>query len=90
MSQRKYAVRLSTAAVRDMRALPLAVEGRIEAKISALAEDPRPPGCRKMEGSANRYRVRVGDYRIVYAIEDKVLLVLVIRVGHRREVYRGR
>ena len=61
---------------------------RVDARILALAEEPRPPAAVKMQGPEGYYRVRVGDYRVVYAIEDDVLLVLVVRIGHRREVYR--
>ena len=61
---------------------------RIVVKIRSLAVDPRPPGCQKLSGS-EKYRVRQGSYRIVYAIEDDRLVVTVVRVAHRREVYRG-
>jgi mRNA interferase RelE/StbE len=61
---------------------------RVDARILALAEEPRPPGVVKMQGAEGYYRLRIGDYRVVYAIEDDVLLVLVVRIGHRREVYR--
>lgn len=61
---------------------------RVVAKIQALAQEPRPPGCEKLAGR-NRYRIRQGNYRIVYAIEDQSLIVLVIKVGHRRDVYRS-
>ncbi|MBS9532896.1 type II toxin-antitoxin system RelE/ParE family toxin [Mycobacterium sp. M1] len=61
---------------------------RIEAVIALLAENPRPPKALKMTGYRNRWRVRAGDYRILYEINDDVLTVLVIRVAHRREVYR--
>lgn len=56
--------------------------------ITALEQDPRPSGCKKLRGATNTYRIRSGDYRVVYTIEDAELLVLVVRVGHRREVYR--
>ena len=56
---------------------------------SYLADNPRPRGVEKLEGRENRYRIRVGDYRVIYEIHDEVLLVLVVRIGHRREVYRG-
>ena len=55
----------------------------------SLAENPRPEGMEKLTGRENRYRLRVGDYRIVYSIADEALIVMVIRIGHRREVYRG-
>ena len=61
--------------------------GFVIRRIRALAEDPRPPGCRKVSGR-NLWRVRQGRYRIIYSIEDTRLLVLVVKVGHRRDVYR--
>ena len=61
---------------------------RVVRRIRELAEDPRPPGCRKLSGR-DRYRIRQGSYRIVYAIEDKRLVVYVVKVGQRRDVYRG-
>jgi len=61
---------------------------RIVAGIRSLADDPRPPGCEKLAGGDNRYRIRVGRDRIVYSIGDGELLVVVVRVGHRKDVYR--
>ena len=61
---------------------------RIGKKIDSLAENPRPPGVEKLSGREDSYRVRVGDYRIIYRIHDKVLLIVIVEVGHRREVYR--
>ena len=61
---------------------------RLVARIRSLADDPRPPGCQKLSG-AEKYRVRQGRYRIVYSIEDDRLVVIVVRVAHRRQVYRG-
>ena len=71
-----------------MRAIPNADVARILTRIEALADNPRPPGCEKLSGLP-RYRIRQGLYRIVYEIQDDVLLVLVVKVGHRRDVYRG-
>ncbi|MCH8006192.1 MAG: type II toxin-antitoxin system RelE/ParE family toxin [Planctomycetes bacterium] len=62
---------------------------RLVAKIRSLGADPRPPGCQKLSGS-EKYRVRQGAYRIVYSIEDDRLVVMIVRVAHRREVYRER
>ena len=71
------------AALRDVR-----LYQRLREEIAALAENPRPPGCVKLQGESELYRVRVGDYRIVYQIRDAVLTVLVVQIGHRREIYR--
>lgn len=63
--------------------------GRVcDAAIDDLANDPRPTGCVKLAGEEALYRVRVGDYRILYQIHDRALLVVVIEIGHRREIYR--
>jgi mRNA interferase RelE/StbE len=61
---------------------------RLRESIEGLAENPRPPGCVKLQGGDELFRVRVGDYRIVYQIQDAVLLVLVVQIGHRRKIYR--
>ena len=84
-----YDVRFKASAAATVEKLPKSLQRRIIAKAEALAEDPRPPGVEKLKGEEGLYRVRVGDYRIVYRIEDKILRILVVRVGHRREVYRG-
>ena len=89
-----YRVELSTSAGKELRKLKKRIQPRIMKsigeRISALAENPRPPGVEKVEGHDNLWRVRAGkDYRIVYTVKDDVLLVVVVRVGHRREVYRG-
>ena len=76
------------AAVRDLAKLEIPRRLKIVQKIDSLALNPRPPGVEKRAGRDNRYRVRNGDYRIIYEIYDQVLLVLVVRIGHRREVYR--
>lgn len=61
---------------------------RVIAAIGALAEEPRPAGAEKLAGRADRYRIRVGDYRVVYSIEDAALIIWIVKVGHRRDVYR--
>ena len=67
--------------------MPQADIARVLARIEALQDDPRPPGCEKLSG-LERYRIRQGVYRILYEIADEVLTVVVVKVGHRREVYR--
>jgi mRNA interferase RelE/StbE len=72
----------------ELAALPRDVRQRIDSRIQSLADRPRPPGVEKLGGEEGLYRVRVGDYRVVYSIRDDALLVLVVRIGHRGEVYR--
>ena len=86
----RYSIEVTPRARRDMLKLPGHVSRRVEDAISALAHDPRPAGARKLTGQGDLYRVRVGDFRVIYAIQDDVLLVLVVKVGHRRDVYRRR
>ena len=62
---------------------------RIVSRIAALAAEPRPVGCEKLAGAEGRYRIRQGQFRIVYAVDDSARIVEVVKVGHRREVYRG-
>lgn len=83
-----YEVVFKRSVAKDLRDLPKQDVRRILQRIRGLAEDPRPPGCEKLS-EAERYRVRQGVYRIVYAIDDAVLTVLVVKVGHRRAVYRN-
>ncbi len=83
-----YNVLLERAAEKDLSRLSAQGHDRISATIQGLARDPRPPGCRKLVGSEHDWRVRVGDYRVIYEIADVVRVVRVHRVRHRREVYR--
>jgi mRNA interferase RelE/StbE len=84
-----YAIEFRPAARRDLAKLPRQMQRRISAKIDALAADPRPANCIKIAGIANSFRIRVGDYRVVYEIHDDRRLVIVFIVAHRRESYRG-
>ena len=84
-----YSVLFKSSADKALQKLPEKVQRRIALAASELADDPRPAGCVKLEGEDNLWRIRVGDYRIVYTIEDKKLIVLVVRVAHRKDVYRG-
>ena len=84
----KYRILIKPSAVKDIEAIPLKKDRRrIVDRISKLAENPRPPGCEKLSGQ-DKYRVRQGRYRIVYSIEDQDLVVYVVKVGHRKDVYR--
>jgi mRNA interferase RelE/StbE len=81
-----YRIELRPAAVRALRKLDLPIRRRIQGAIALLAEDPRPPASRPLRGRPG-LRVRVGDYRIIYTVQDNVLLIVVVTVGHRRDVY---
>ena len=83
-----YEVRLAHRAARALSALQRREQQRIRAALDLLADNPRPPTCVAMQGEDSVFRVRVGDYRIVYEVLDAVLLVHVVRIGHRREIYR--
>ncbi len=83
-----YEVEITPAAKRQIKKLTKSVQGLIVERLEELAENPRPDGVLKMEGEENLYRVRVGDYRIIYEIQDRVLLIVVVKVGHRSNVYR--
>jgi len=83
-----YRVLLERGAEKDLSRLSSEIHERIIAAIQALRNNPRPPGCRKLTGSKNDWRIRVGDYRVLYEIADEIRVVRVNRVRHRREVYR--
>ena len=83
-----YRVFLARSAEKDLGHLSPAIHDRVIAAIQRLARNPRPPGCRKLVGADNDWRIRVGDYRVVYEIADTLRVVRINRVRHRREVYR--
>ena len=83
-----YRVLLERAAEKDLTRLSSEIHGRVIAALQSLATNPRLPGCRKLTGSKNDWRIRVGNYRVIYEIADKIRVVRVNRVRHRREVYR--
>ena len=84
----QYTIEFASAADRQLRKLPRHAQERLKPAIDALRLDPRPVGMVKLTGEWNQWRIRVGDYRVVYEIHDGRLLVLVVRVEHRRGVYR--
>jgi mRNA interferase RelE/StbE len=83
-----YRIEFRPAAMRELAKLEASTRRRIAATLESLGENPRSPGVEKLKGRDHRYRVRCGDYRIIYEIEDRVLIILVLRIGHRRQVYR--
>jgi mRNA interferase RelE/StbE len=86
--RRRYEVQLVAIARRELLKLPAKIRVRVADAIRALGADPRPPGCKKLSGDMAYYRIRVGDYRVLYEVRDREILVLEITIGHRREVYR--
>lgn len=83
-----YRVELDRRAAKEIAALTVDVQARLLRAIAALARTPRPAGVVKLEGAQDLYRIRIGAYRVLYRVWDDVLIILVVRVGHRREVYR--
>ena len=83
-----YRIEFSPKADRQFKKLPRAIQLRLGPKIDSLAENPRPVGVKKLQGKDDFYRIRAGDYRIIYKIQDEILTVLVLTIGHRAAVYR--
>ena len=84
-----YTVLFQPAARRELNDLQRPDQRRVLAAIESLAANPRPPGCTKMSGFRDIWRIRIGIFRVIYRIEDARLIVEIIRIGHRRDVYRG-
>jgi mRNA interferase RelE/StbE len=83
----KYKIYIKPTAVKELQKIPKRDVNKIIDKIRSLASNPRPPGCEKLSAD-EKYRIRQGRYRILYSIEDDNLVVLVIKIGHRKDVYR--
>lgn len=81
-------VEFSRAADRQLRKLTEQMQRRIVVAIAGLANDPRPHGCEKLTAEESLYRIRIGDYRVIYEVRDEALLVLIVKIGHRRDVYQ--
>ncbi len=86
--EKRYGIRFAESAARSLRRLPAGVRDRIAVKIEALANNPYPPGTRKITGEEHSYRIRIGDYRVVYDVLEDAVVVMVLRAGHRKDVYR--
>ena len=84
----RYSLEFTTSAVREYRSLDRQVQRRVAMKITELCTDPLPPGVKKLQGEPDHYRIRIGDYRIVYRVNGHRLVIVIVRIGHRREVYR--
>jgi len=86
----RYRVLLYQGFAKDLARLPRKDQRRIAEAIDGLALDPRPPGVKKLGGGGGAYRIRVGDYRIIYQVRDNVLVVVIVRLAHRKDVYQQR
>lgn len=86
----RYTVEIARRAFKSIATLPRREQQRVRAAIDLLGDEPRPPGCVALAGEESVYRVRVGDYRVLYEVFDARLVIHVVRVGHRRDVCRGR
>ena len=84
----RYSIEFTTSALREFRALDRAVQRRVGSKISGLAVDPFPPGTKKLQGEPDHFRMRVGDYRVIYRLDGKRVVIVIVRIGHRKDVYR--
>ena len=89
MTAHRYELRFRPAAVRQLRKLPKEALRRLQAATEALRHQPRPPGAIKLAGTDDLWRIRVGDFRVVYTIADEALVVIEVRIANRREAYRG-
>ncbi len=83
----KYSVEVKFSARKELNALPDLVLARVVRKLDSLADVPRPAGCKKLKGYKDQWRIRIGDWRVVYLIDETVKLVSIVRIAHRREVY---
>jgi mRNA interferase RelE/StbE len=84
-----YILQYRASVRRELGRLDKAILKRVDTAIQKLADHPRPAGCVKLSGTLSLWRIRVGDYRVVYEIRDQELIVIIVTVAHRREVYRG-
>jgi mRNA interferase RelE/StbE len=83
-----YRIEFLKTAQKELRKLPKEIQQRIAAKIDSLLADPYPPESKKLTNGNGRFRIRIGDYRVIYRIEEDKLIILIIKIGHRRDIYK--
>lgn len=83
-----YCIEFKSSAKKELAKLPKSIAEKIVVSIKSLADNPRPDGCKKLKGAESVYRIRINDYRVVYSIIDQCLIIQVIKIGHRKEVYQ--
>ena len=84
----RYSLEISRTAEKQLKRLPATVQRRVAAMLLSFEIEPRPIGCKKLSGFENTYRVRLGDYRIIYEIHDRIVTVTALKIGHRKDIYR--
>lgn len=84
----KYSILYKRSASEELLQLPANIAHKVKTAIDSLSENPRPQGCKKLKGSVNEYRIRIGNYRVIYTISKTVLIVTIIKIAHRKDVYR--
>jgi len=84
----RYSLEFTASASREFHDLDRQFQRRIAEKITALCDDPFPSGSKKLKGQADHFRIRVGDYRVIYRIDGKRIVIVIVRIGHRKDVYR--
>lgn len=84
----KYSIKYKRSAFEELLQLPMSIAHKVKTAIDSLSENPRPQGCKKLKGSVKDYRIRIGNYRVIYTITDTILIVTVIKIAHRKDVYR--
>lgn len=82
-----YRLAFTRSAQRDLKRLPAVIQNKINSAVEGLQENPRPHGAKKLKNSTDTYRIRIGDYRVAYTVKDDVLIVIVIGLGHRKDIY---
>ena len=87
---RRYRIEFAPSAFRQMKRLGASLKGQIGRSLGALEKEPRPQGCAKLKGAEDIFRIRVGGYRVLYQVRDDALVVLVVKVGNRRDIYKQR
>ena len=84
----RYALEFTASATREFRDLDKQLQRRITEKVTALCKDPFPTGSKKLKAQPDHFRIRIADYRVIYRVDGKRVVILIVRIGHRREVYR--
>ena len=84
----RYSIEFKQSAKKELAQLPRPIAEKVAERIKALADNPRPDECKKLSGSTYSYRIRINDYRVVYSIIDQCLIIQVIKMGHRKDVYQ--